>query len=156
MSLQRYVDQLCEDIRAHKSVFPFQPNLTSALVDPGISSAMQMSLHFSYGPQYTMADWFDIGGEQFPPSGQLSRGQQEQIGRAILELWRSLHMEAELPAGMPLFLAYPIFVQYWTAEEICILPAGTTHLEFCQYEPAHCPWPSVYCTCRAWQAEGTI
>lgn len=149
MSLSHYLTQLCEDLRACEGQFPPPPDLRTLAPDPGYPDFMEGSMQYLYGPRYRMSKLFEIEVERFPPVDQLTDEEQLSVVQAILQVWRSLNIEAVLPKEMPLHLAYPALVCYWEEEEISIVTESQISLEFCHYEPSACPWPLAYCQCKA-------
>lgn len=148
MSLTPYLYQLCEDLKACQGQFPDPPNLRALTPDPAYPDCMAGSMQYLYGPAYRMSELFEIEAERFPPAAQLSEQEKLQVVEAILAVWRSLNVEADLPKRMPLHLAYEALTRYWADEKISIVTDGMIHLEFCDYEPPQCPWATQYCVCK--------
>ncbi|GAB4409618.1 MAG: hypothetical protein OHK0039_13450 [Bacteroidia bacterium] len=148
MHLQPYLDGLLADLRARHGRFPAMPDLRALAPDPDYPDEVEGAIAYLYGPEYAMADLFDLGVEAFPPVLELSQVQAADLAQAILDLWRSISIEADLPPGMPLHLAYPVLVQRWAGEPVAVVQQGSVHVEFCTYEPGHCPWPQQWCMCR--------
>ena len=148
MPLQPYLDGLLADLRERHGQFPPEPNLRALAPDPTYPEEVEDTIAYLYGPEYAMSELFDLGAEAFPPAAELSQDQAAALAEAILDLWRSLNIEADLPQGLPLALAYPVLVRRWGGEPVPVVRQGRVHVAFCDYEPADCPWPEAYCACR--------
>lgn len=152
MSLTPYLTQLLDDLRGRHGIFPEKPNIRAFAPDPDFPEEMEGSMIYLYGPQYAMSDLFEISTEAFPPAEMLSPEQAETLVQAILELWASVNLFADLPDGLPLSLAYPQLVRLWGSEPVSVVREGMVHLEFCEYETENCPWPEAYCRCKHFES----
>ncbi|MEZ4777204.1 MAG: hypothetical protein R3D00_28770 [Bacteroidia bacterium] len=146
--MNTYVNQLCEDLRSHHGKFPTLPNIRAISPYSDFPDFMEGPMMFLFGPKYEMADLFEISPEAFPPVEKLSAEHIRQISDAILGLWESLNIYADLPKGVPAEKIYQQLVHKWAESPIPVLPFGQVHLEFCDYESSDCPWGDEYCRCK--------
>jgi hypothetical protein len=146
--MQSYLSQLLGDLRDRHGQFPPEPNIRALAPDPNFPEFMTDSMNYLYGPQYAMGELFDLGVEAFPPPKKLTEAQAEALAQGILDLWRSLNLFVDLPAGLPLYLAYPVLLRFWREEPVPIVRDGRITLECCEYEPVRCPWPTSFCMCN--------
>ena len=146
--MQQYLDGLLADLRARHGIFPPAPNLRALAPDPAYPEEVEDSIAYLYGPRYAMSDLFDLAAEAFPPRDRLTAAQAATLAQAIIDLWASLNFAVYLPDGLPLHLAYPLLVKRWQEEPVSVVRDGRVTLEFCHYEPTHCPWPARFCMCQ--------
>lgn len=143
-----YLAHLLDGLRSRHGIFPEAPDIRALAPDPGFPDVMESSMMYLYGPEYPMEELFGIPAAAFPPLVQLTEDQAAALAQAILDLWNSVNLEADLPPRIPLFLAYPELVRRWEGDPVSIVRDGSIHLEFCSYKPASCPWPGQYCMCK--------
>lgn len=146
--MNTYIQQLCEDLRSHHGKFPPLPNIRAISPYSDFPDFMEGPMMFLYGPKYEMADLFEISHEAFPPLEKLSGAHVGQLNDAILGLWESLNIFADIPKGVPAEKLYPQLVSKWAEAPLPVLPFGRVHLEFCDYESSDCPWGSEHCECK--------
>ncbi|MEM6261655.1 MAG: hypothetical protein AAGI38_04035 [Bacteroidota bacterium] len=119
--MEAYLSQLLTDLCARHGQFPPEPNMRSLAPDPHFPEAMTDSLAYLYGPRYSMSDLFDLEVEVFPPLEKLTEAQATNLAQAILDLWRSINIEADLPDDLPLHIAYPVLLQRWKGEPLSVV-----------------------------------
>lgn len=85
--------------------------------------------------------------EQFPPAEYWTEEEAAQLVIALNDLLGHYHLAADYPPNLPPNLAYSTLVG---ALEMYapIMPFGEWHLEFCDYNPAECPFGEAYCGCN--------
>ncbi len=147
--MQRYVDQLIEDI---EEIIKWQ----TAQKQPSKQSDdddMDMEAEFEEIERYVSGEGEVHFGEhcglskiQFPPPERLSFEQMNQISNAMDRLMFSFHLRAALPDVIPVVMAYQTFVNV-LEKEVMMMDFGMITIEFCDYEWKQCPWGVAYCTC---------
>ena len=99
----------------------------------------------------TLAELMNVAQQEFPSADALSHEQATRLTQAILDLWKSFGIEAVYPEGFPPHLFYPLLVAKLSAFRVAHdkgVPTKTIYVEFCGYDPAHCPFGRKYCqTC---------
>lgn len=99
----------------------------------------------------TLAELMNVAQQEFPSADALSHEQAASLTQAILDLWKSFGVEAVYPEGFPPHLLYPLLVAKFATFRVAHdsgVPTKTIYVEFCDYDPAHCPFGRKYCqTC---------
>ena len=148
--MDHYLDQLIADLLALHDKQP--PPVDYRLLHPqyaDVPDEMKYVVEWENAAQQSFSNLFGISAEAFPPPDQLSDSQMERLLKAILELWAAWHIFAELiPKQVPVGTVYQVVTDYWHNESINYISEGSTHLEFCSYQPLDCPWKLEYCTCK--------
>ena len=90
--------------------------------------------------------------EQFPPADYWSEEEAAKLVIALNDLFDHYNLAADYPQNLPSHIAYTTLVG---ALEKCvpIMPFGTWHLEFCDYNTEECAFPKEYCSCLKRQQE---
>jgi len=143
--METYIAQLLEDLQEGSRQLPPAPFLTG---DPDYLSLDYIE-EWETAPYHPFGTVMGIEGVVFPPDERLSDEQVERLSEAILALWASRNVFADLPDELPWRVAYRLLVQRWAGEPIQFLAQGMNcHLEFCDYEPENCPFGLAYCQCK--------
>ncbi len=95
----------------------------------------------------SMFSAFGLEPEQFPPLDRLSDEQVEGLTFALLRLWESFNFSASFPNKTPARILYPLLLERML-EGCMVLDDGHIGIEFCEYDPATCPFEMTYCDCR--------
>lgn len=102
-------------------------------------------------PSCTLAELMGVSPEAFPANDKIDPEQAARLTQAILDLWKSFGVKAVYPEGFPPYLLYPLLVTKFTDFRVAHdsgVPTKTIYVEFCDYNPAHCPFGRKYCqTC---------
>ncbi|MBI4645184.1 MAG: hypothetical protein HY738_00985 [Bacteroidia bacterium] len=140
--MQRYIEQLVEDIRARKNYVPKEEPFSEVYEE---FEVQMMTLED--GPDTQLSKVFKLDKEAFPPADKLTNEQIETLVNEILSLWAAYNIEAMYPENVPPRILYPLLVeqldkpfQYWTGWQMT--------MELCDYEPDRCPFGTEYCTCK--------
>ncbi|MEZ4687985.1 MAG: hypothetical protein R3B47_18555 [Bacteroidia bacterium] len=109
MSIQQFIDQLCQDLCDAKSfVFP-EENYTSVLSGSTFHGSDDfLPPWFIDEPEYPLYELFEISPEYFPPGHFLSKAHMQQVLDAIQELWESQKLSTWFPENAPISLRYEI------------------------------------------------
>ncbi|THH40690.1 hypothetical protein [Neolewinella litorea] len=155
--MQRYVDQLTEDLRtaAHQRRERPRPLADQYFVNEEERQRAELIRHFSDVERYVsgasnsnMYVALGFAPEVFPPAERLTDAQLEALVRDLLDLWAAHRTLADAPEGVPPRLLYPQLLRLMYEDYFDPGDSGYHHLEFCEYEPARCPWPEGLCGCR--------
>ncbi len=140
--MQKYVNQLIEDIRAI-TADPIQAPepQEDEVLPPQIEEWIQG------GPLSTMGQLFGLEKMQFPPEDKLTTSQKEAIVDAMTILCRAYHFNMIFPKKLPKALRYTHIVDCLN-RDVPFIGEGRFSLEFCYYEPEHCPFDLKYCDCK--------
>jgi hypothetical protein len=153
MSIQHFIDQLCQDIRDAKNfVFP-EEDYSSPLTQNSFHDGDDFVPPWLIDePEYPIHELFEISPEFFPPSAFLSKEHMQQVLDAIQELWESQRLWTWLPEDAPLSLRYEAIRKLWS-EETSPFPCKDcftkTHLEICPHDMDSCFWGERYCLCKS-------
>ena len=85
--------------------------------------------------------------EHFPPGEKLSQEQQALLAEKLEELLEGYHFHLDFPHNYPKNLRYPFIRELWSQEHVAVTD-GTIHIEFCEYDEDHCPFPGYCDTCK--------
>ncbi len=149
--MQRYVEQLIEDIRKGKDFVPEDVKLSD-----DYEEFAERMMELENSDEIELSKLFQLEKVMFPAIEKLSNEQIDLITNELLELWEAFYIEAIYPEKLPNSLLYPLLVlkldakiQYW--------PGWITSIEFCNYDLEQCPFGEVYCTCKdidsSWETE---
>ncbi|MCK4699401.1 MAG: hypothetical protein KAT38_03680, partial [Bacteroidales bacterium] len=94
-----------------------------------------------------MQEWFGIDKANFPPAEKLSNDELELMVKEIITLWHAYNFDPVLPKNLPARIAYQTLVSYFD-KTINWVSEGVIGVEFCEYDPENCPFPSEYCMCK--------
>ncbi len=81
--------------------------------------------------------------EQLPPAERFTAAQRAELSPLLEELLHHHHFELDFPEDVPHEMRYSFIRQFWS-ESHFPMRVGYTHIEFCDYDEAHCPFPG-YC-----------
>ena len=145
--MQRYTEQLIEDIREAKK----RPRPPKMELPPELE-LMRGAEEYLHGKLYKMGNLFGLQKEQFPPSEKLDEKQIEDIIRSLTELWEAFNFIPDFPEGLPDVYKYNLLVDYLNYETT-VVSNGFNHFEFCGYDPGSCPFPEEFCTCKDFELD---
>lgn len=94
-----------------------------------------------------MQEWFGIDKANFPPAEKLSNDELELMVKEIITLWHAYNFDPVLPKNLPARIAYQTLVSYFD-KPVTWVSEGIIGVEFCEYDPKNCPFPSEYCMCK--------
>lgn len=147
--MERYLEQLIGDLhtlyRRNREVKRFS--------DPA-AELSEVDRVIDEKPLITLSEVMGIDPAVFPDSEKLTEEQAAKLARNILALWKYYFIEAVYPENFPMHRLYPLLVKKFS--EKCMyfgcISGGTTYIEFCEYDPAHCPFGREYCD-QCWDNE---
>jgi hypothetical protein len=140
--MQRYIEQLIEDLEAVAKNPPAAPFLEPPLhlkEDPETSELALV-------PYKSIEEWTGIKQEVFPEINDLQGDQWGRVNEAIFKVFASLKLELlDAPSEMPPEWLYEVLSTNWD-HPVQYLPSSGMDLEFCTGDPMDCPY-GEYCTC---------
>lgn len=98
-------------------------------------------------PRITMFDHFGFEPEQFPPAEKLTDEQLEQLKVTICRLWAAYNFTPVFPDETPGRIIYPLLLERMRKPAM-VFKNGNMGIEFCDYEPEHCPFGLEWCSCK--------
>lgn len=141
--MQRYVEQLIEDLEALAKNPPATPYLEVPENMETIPDAAELAL-VSYK---TMEDWTRFDASNFPEMIQLEILQIKKLNAAIFSVFESLFIEIiDIPDEMPEEWLYEVLRSEWDNTLVQYLPSSGMDLEFCTNNWKTCPY-GEYCDC---------
>ena len=143
-----YLTHLISDLRQAAQHLPAPPFLDITEEEEFLRGVME----YEMAETKPMQEWFGIEKKSFPPADQLTAEEQQLMVKEILKLWNAFNFEADLPEGLPAGIAYKVLVDHFDKPVIWV-SEGSVHIEFCDYEPEHCPFPEEFCSCRKFDME---
>ena len=146
--MEKYIQQLTEDIRACKQNIPPKPYIK---VTEGME-CMRYAIEWENAASKPMKEWLGIDTSMFPGEEKLSDSQIQSLVKEMTELWQAFNFYPDLPEGLPGRIAYKLMVDHLD-EPVAWVSEGETHIEFCHYDPAECPFPKEFCYCREFSGE---
>ncbi len=145
--MQRYITQLIEDL--HEIVQKVNPSgkvIEEETIhdDDSFARHIEDVENYLQGEQIPISQITGIEQELLPPPERLSEHQQRQLSLELEDFLKPHHFVLEFPQNYPFHLRYSFIRNFWT-EKHPLMKFGTSHIEFCNYEPENCPFPG-YCT----------
>ena len=108
--------------------------------------------NYLHGGQLPISEITGILPEQLPPPRKLSESQRAQLSVELENFLAHFHFALDFPQNYPSHLRYAFIKNFWT-EKHSPMRFGTSHIEFCEYEKAHCPFPGYCNTCDEFETE---
>lgn len=142
--MDRYVVQLIEDLRKAARNCPTPEDFEPV----GETEEAESFYRWEFTEEKPMNEWFGISTDIFPDENRLADNHVEQLVKELIRLWDAFNFRPELPDGLPARLVYRLMVGYLT-EPVQWIHDGITHIEFCHYDPEHCPFPEDFCYCKS-------
>lgn len=140
--MHNYLAHLIADLRQAAKNLPTKPYYEI----PPEAEDIEYVIEWENAEPKPMHEWFGITKENFPPPEKLTDEQLELMVGEILKLWEAYNFEADLPENLPAKIAYKVLVDYFD-KPVTWISQGTSHIEFCDYEPENCPFPEEFCKC---------
>jgi hypothetical protein len=146
--MENYLNQLIADIRSAglKLSTPHEIWETGDPDDEIELEDLSFVEEYIYGEKKPISKITGIEAEMLPPEDKLTT---EQMGGLAMELEKLLQLKnfaLDFPEKLPLHMRYPFIRKFWNENHVEI-SFGTSHIEFCEYEPVNCPYPE-YCQCK--------
>lgn len=143
--MQRYVEQMVEDIR--KATWNVRPPrdiwyYADPLYDVELEDFSDLEKYF-YGEEEPVSQITGIDAELLPPPDRLSENQKTLLTEELDNLLQVNHFKLLFPVKFPLNLRYAFIRKFWSETHVA-LSFGENEIEFCDYEKIFCPFPG-YC-----------
>jgi hypothetical protein len=154
--MKKYLNTLLEDITEAKNNRPAKRTIKEDEIMPfEFDDFMEDSIEEDEKPPKRTGNIREIMGlkpEQFPPADYWTEDEAHILVKELNALLGHYNLAADYPTNLPPHLAYKTLVG--ALEKYApIMPFGEWHLEFCNYDPAECPFGAPYCTCGNWGKE---
>jgi len=146
--MENYIKQLIEDIRM--AGLKLDPNRDAHKTNDEIElEDLSYVEKYIYGEKIPISSITGIGADMLPPENRLTQEQQAFLAKELEKLLELKHFALDFPPGLPAHMRYPFIRKFWNEKHV-EMSFGTSHIEFCQYEPENCPYPD-YCQCKDFQ-----
>jgi len=144
-----YIVQLVEDLRESGENLP-DPNEMSEFDEESLPEELKMFAdveRFLRGKAKRIATITGIDTQALPPISKLNDAQMTILHDEMLRLLDAYGFYADFPAGLPADHKYVLLRKKWD-DKFVFTGDGMTCIEFCDYEPARCPYPENFCQCK--------
>lgn len=144
-----YIIQLTEDMRESARNLP-DPNVMSEFDEESLPEELKM---FAYVERYLrgkakpIAIITGIDTQAFPPISKMTDVQTAFLYDEMSRLLSVYGFFADFPKGLPTKLKYSLLRKTWDSKFV-YTGEDMTFFEFCDYEPARCPYPESFCRCK--------
>jgi hypothetical protein len=137
--MQRYIDQLIEDLREARKHVPSEPKFSE-----DYEEFEEQMFAIETAPDVPMKKLFGVGYEELPPPAKLTEEQMQLLIDAILDAWEAFNCSVDFPENVPLKLKYELIRDEF-ADSIHYMPGYSMHYDFCS---GWCPECKIidYCT----------
>lgn len=149
--MQRYIEQLIDDL--HKATWGMKPPheiWEESEADPDDELELEDMSYvekYLYGDEIPISAITGIGPDQIPPAEKLNQEQQALLAVELEKLLQYFHFYLDFPENFPAHLRYPFILKFWEEKHVA-LSFGENHIEFCDYDEEHCPFPGYCNTCK--------
>ncbi|MEM6316326.1 MAG: hypothetical protein AAF960_01575 [Bacteroidota bacterium] len=154
MSLQRYIDQLLEDIQEATENVPEPWSPADEEVDEEFGLLPWMEDPES-APTKSLEEWTTLKKEQFPPEDRLTDNQVNVLLEAIKHMLDSYNCSAVFQIEVPARIQYRV-IRARFQQEVPMLKANYFFFEFCdkkdQQDRSECILGEKYCHCAFFEA----
>jgi len=123
--MQRYIDQLIEDLRKAKNHVPSEPKFSE-----DYEEFEEQMFAIETAPDVPMKKLFGVSYEELPPPERLTDSQMQQLIDAIVDTWEAFNCSADFPENVPLKLKYELIRDEF-ADPIHYMPGYSMHYDFC-------------------------
>lgn len=141
MSMQRYIEQLIEDMNEIID----SNEKKSAVIENDDAEPFDDVEKFIDGPFYPLGEILGLEKVALPPIERLNREQIHEIYPVLIDLLEVFNFIPEFPRNVDIALKYHLIREKWE-EEFAKIDSGTSHIEFCNYDSANCPF-GKQCDC---------
>ena len=147
--MERYIQQLTEDFREAAEKVPTMDEVRKRF-NIEIPEELEM---FAYAEMYLrmpsqkLSTILGIKKSVLPPPERLSPTQTALLCDEMIHLLNAYYFYTDFPQELPVNIKYRLLYKEWDRHHI-FTGEGNVHIEFCDYEPARCPFPSKFCRCK--------
>ena len=149
ITMDKYLSQLIEDMR-ESAQNPGTPQDMKHRVETypeEIQDHLQDVERYLHGDEHPLSEILRIPSVQLPPENTMSDSQISNLYSVMLELLEAYCFFPDFPEKLPVRFRYDALRKCWDDPHV-YMGGGEFHLEFCSYEPEHCPFPKEYCHCN--------
>lgn len=125
--MQRYIDQLIEDLRQAKNHVPPEPKLSK-----DYEEFEEQMFAIETAPDIPAKKLFGVAFHELPPPEKLTDAQMQQLIDAIADTWEAFNIDIYFIDEIPLPLRYEI-VRDEFASDIHYMPGWSMTFDFCAY-----------------------
>ena len=147
--MDRYFEQLAEDFREASEQVPTMDEVRKRF-NIEIPEDLEMFAYceiYLRTPSQKLSTILGIEKTNLPPPERLSPKQCAFLSDEMIRLLNAYHFYTDFPDGLPVEATYRLLYEEWDHPHV-FTGEGTMHIEFCDYEPARCPFPKEFCRCR--------
>lgn len=141
--MTNYLNHLITDMRQAAKNLPAKPFMELSEDEECLRGVMEYE---TVEPK-PMQEWLRIDKTNFPPADKLTNKQLKLMVDEILKLWAAYNFEATLPDNLPPEIAYTTLINYFEKPVVWV-SEGIIGIEFCDYDPENCPFPTEFCMCK--------
>lgn len=146
--MQRYIEQLIEDLRNATLLAPADPYDDENLDDDeALEKELEEVEHFTSGPLEILSDILGIQKNLLPHPNRLQEKDVEKIIPEMIALMHAYNFHPEYPEQVPAGMLYAAIYNIWD-DEFVRMSFGTVHIEFCDYNEENCPFPGFCHLCE--------
>lgn len=152
--MERYIQQLIEDFREAARHVP-EPSDFLDQEDPTNPAELEdiaQVERYLFGTPQKLSEILRIEKIVLPPLEKLTLAQAGLLSEEMTTLLGAYHFVPVFPENLPGDIRYRVLRDNWESEQVYV-GAGDSYIEFCQYEPKECPFPSKYCSCLKFDGE---
>ena len=147
--LNAYVVQLAERMRESAENLP-DPNEVTEFDEDSLPEEFKMFAdveRFLHGKAKPISAITSIETEAIPRISKLTDAQITFLYAEMTQLLNAFGFYCDFPKDLPVEQKYILVRRKWD-DNVVYSGSGMTHFEFCDYEPARCPYPEKYCRCK--------
>jgi hypothetical protein len=150
-NMEHYIEQLIEDL--HQATWQLKPPhelWEDSAADPDDELELEDMSYvekYIYGEGEPISLITGIDSAQLPPVEKLTKEQQATLSIELEKLLQYFHFYLDFPETYPAHLRYPFILKFWEEKQVA-LSLGNNHIEFCDYDEEHCPFPGYCSTCK--------
>jgi len=143
--MQRYVEQLIEDVRAIATNPPHLSANKGVLFSTDTADdIIDDAERFVSGDQINMSVIVGLPKSALPDHSRLTDKQIKWLTSELILMLNAWNFNPEFPCKLPVRLQYQAIRDHWDDETVYVR-TGTVHIEYCSYDRDECPFPE-YCT----------
>ena len=146
--MQRYINQLIQDLQAAKKNVPQDPQLGTEESYEEFEAKM---FAIETAPNVSSKQLYGVSFEELPPKERLTEDQMQQLYDALVDTMEAFNCSIDFPEGVPLHLRYEMLRDTF-AEPVQHMPGFTHHYDFCS---GWCPDCKLIDYCNSWKETWT-
>jgi hypothetical protein len=145
--MQRYIEQLIDDIRNAAKGAPVHPYDDPALEGEDMfMMEMEESEKIAEGPFEQLSDVLGIPLQALPKADQLSVEQMQLLNTELEKLMIAYNYYPDYPENAPAIMLYNALRSIWNSE-VFRVRFGSFHIDFCEGDEEACAFPGFCKSC---------